>query len=261
MKVNSCQGIKGMDRKMAEEEMNMKITIGHLYPDLLNLYGDRGNIQCLLKRCEWREIEAEVISCEQEDIVDFSKLDIVLLGGGSDREQEIVCEKLKKVQPELKEYVENGGVLLALCGGYEMLGKQFIIEQKMTEGLSVLDISVEEGEGRLLGNVVLQSELADMPVVGFENHGGRMKIRGNKPLGKVLCGSGNDGVSGYEGLVYKNVIGTYLHGPLLPKNPQLADWLIAHALEKKYGEKVELQPLDDKDEQEANAYIFKKYVK
>ena len=108
---------------------------------------------------------------------------------------------------------------------------------------------------------MLQSDLFDMPIVGFENHGGRTRINGNKPLGKVLYGKGNDGQSGYEGVVYKNVIGTYLHGPLLPKNPQLADWLIRHALERKYGKEVELAPLDDSQEKEANDYIYHRFVR
>ena len=162
---------------------DMKITIGHLYPDLLNLYGDRGNIACLMKRCIWRGIEAETIEFNTGDQIDFSKLDIVL-----------------------------------------------------------------------------DSDLVDMPVVGFENHGGRTYLNGNKPFGKVLYGAGNDGKSGYEGVVYKNVIGTYLHGPLLPKNPQVSDYLIQKALERKYGE-VQLMPLDDSQEKEANDYIYHRFVK
>ena len=224
----------------------MKITIGHLYPDLLNLYGDRGNIQCLMKRCLWRGIEAETIAFELGDKIDFSKLDIVLLGGGSDREQMLVCEKLKEIQKDFKAYVEDNGVVIAICGGYQLLGNYY---------------KTEQGKGRLIGNIVMQSDLFDMPIVGFENHGGRTTIGNNKPLGKVLSGYGNDGQSGEEGVVYKNVIGTYLHGPLLPKNPQLADLLISRALEKKYGKKIELEKLDDSEEQEANSYIFHRFVK
>ena len=239
----------------------MKITIGHLYPDLLNLYGDRGNIQCLMKRCQWRGIEAETIPFELEDEIDFSKLDIVLLGGGSDREQMLVCEKLKEIQKDFKAYVENYGVVIAICGGYQLLGNYYKTEQGTMKGLELVDLYTEQGEGRLIDNIVLQSDLFDMPIVGFENHGGRTYIKDNKPLGKVLYGAGNDGKSGYEGVVYKNVIGTYLHGPLLPKNPQLADLLISRALEKKYGKKIELEKLDDSEEQEANSYIFHRFVK
>lgn len=239
----------------------MKITIGHLYPDLLNLYGDRGNIQCLMKRCQWRGIEAETIAFEINDTIDFSKLDIVLLGGGSDREQMLVCSKLREIRQDFKEYVEQDGVVIAICGGYQLLGNYYDTDQGKIEGLELADMYTEQGEGRLISNIVLQSDLFDMPIVGFENHGGRTYINNNKPLGKVLYGSGNDGKSGYEGIVYKNVIGTYLHGPLLPKNPQLADWLIQHALERKYGKKVTLEPLDDSQEKEANAYVYHRFVK
>ena len=239
----------------------MKITIGHLYPDLLNLYGDRGNIQCLMKRCLWRGIEAETIAFELGDKIDFSKLDIVLLGGGSDREQMLVCEKLKEIQKDFKAYVEDNGVVIAICGGYQLLGNYYKTDQGMIEGLKLVDMSTEQGKGRLIGNIVMQSDLFDMPIVGFENHGGRTTIGNNKPLGKVLSGYGNDGQSGEEGVVYKNVIGTYLHGPLRPKNPQLADLLISRALEKKYGKKIELEKLDDSEEQEANSYIFHRFVK
>ena len=239
----------------------MKITIGHLYPDLLNLYGDRGNIQCLMKRCLWRGIEAETIAFELGDKIDFSKLDIVLLGGGSDREQMLVCEKLKEIQKDFKAYVEDNGVVIAICGGYQLLGNYYKTDQGMIEGLKLVDMSTEQGKGRLIGNIVMQSDLFDMPIVGFENHGGRTTIGNNKPLGKVLSGYCNDGQSGEEGVVYKNVIGTYLHDPLLPKNPQLADLLISRALEKKYGKKIELEKLDDSEEQEANSYIFHRFVK
>lgn len=239
----------------------MKLTIGHLYPDLLNLYGDRGNIQCLMKRCLWRGIEAETVSFELDDKIDFSNLDIVLLGGGSDREQMLVCEKLKEIQKDFKEYVEQDGVVIAICGGYQLLGNYYNTEKGKMEGLSLVDMYTEQGENRLIDNIVLQSELFDMPIVGFENHGGRTFIGENSPLGKVLYGSGNDGKSGYEGVVYKNVIGTYLHGPLLPKNPQLADELILRALRKKYGKDVTLAPLDDSQEKAANDYIYNRFVK
>ena len=239
----------------------MKLTIGHLYPDLLNLYGDRGNIQCLMKRCQWRGIEAETISFELNDTIDFSGLDIVLLGGGSDREQMLVCEKLRELQGAFKAYVENNGVVIAICGGYQLLGNYYKTDQGMIKGLELVDMHTEQQEGRLISNIVLKSDLFDMPVVGFENHGGRTFIGNNQPLLKVLYGAGNDGQTGYEGVVYKNVIGTYLHGPLLPKNPQLADWLITQALRRKYGESLQLEPLDDTQEKEANDYIYKRFVK
>lgn len=238
----------------------MKLTIGHLYSDLLNLYGDRGNIQCMMKRCEWRGIEAETISFESDDEIDFSKLDIVLLGGGSDREQRLVCEKLKKIRDNFRDYVENNGVVIAVCGGFQLLGNYYAAADGMMEGLGIVDIETNSGKDyRLIDNIVLESELFSMPVVGFENHAGRTNIKNCRPFGKVIYGSGNNGESGYEGIIYKNVIGTYLHGPLLPKNPQVCDYLIQKALERKYQKKIVLQPLDDKEEIEANTYIYERF--
>lgn len=237
----------------------MKLTIGHLYPDLLNLYGDRGNIQCFIKRLQWRGMEAEVIPFLSGDSIDFSKLDIVLLGGGSDREQELVCGHLKDIRQDFKDYVENDGVVLAVCGGYQLLGKYYKTEKKMIEGLSILDITTEWEPERLIRNIVLNSPLFDTPVVGFENHGGRTYIGDHTPFGKVFYGLGNTGKSGYEGVVYKNVIGTYLHGPLLPKNPHVCDYLLERALKKKYGGDVRLDPLPDELVHLANSYIVDRY--
>lgn len=237
----------------------MKLTIGHLYPDLLNLYGDRGNIQCFRKRLEWRGIEAEVIPVLSGDKIDFSCLDIVLLGGGSDREQELVCGYLKDIRDDFKQYVEEDGVVLAVCGGYQLLGKYYKTPTKTIEGLSILDITTEWEPERLVKNIILNSPLFDMPVVGFENHGGRTYIGDYTPFGKVFFGYGNTGKSGYEGVVYKNVIATYLHGPLLPKNPQVCDYLLERALKRKYGDGVELEPLADELERSANSYIAERY--
>lgn len=239
----------------------MNITIGHLYPDLLNLYGDRGNIQCMKKRCEWRGIEVQVKEFQLEDSIDFSELDIVLLGGGSDREQSLVCERLQEIRGDFKSYVEDYGVVIAVCGGYQLLGEYYQTEEETIPGLHLVDLHTIQKPGRLIDNIVLQSDLFSMPVVGFENHGGRTYIGSNQPFGRVLYGSGNDGESGYEGVVYKNVIGTYLHGPLLPKNPQVCDWLIAKAIERKTGKAEELSPLDDSQEEEANAYMVSRLIK
>ena len=150
----------------------MKLTIGHLYPDLLNLYGDRGNIQCMMKRCEWRGIEAETIEFALEDSVNFSSLDIVLLGGGSDREQMIVCSKLRSIQENFKSYVEDGGSVLAVCGGYQLLGHYYKTDEGTIEGLSLVDLYTEQGSPRLIDNIVLENPDFALPIVGFENHGG-----------------------------------------------------------------------------------------
>ena len=191
----------------------MKLTIGHLYPDLLNLYGDRGNIQCMTKRSLWRGIEAETIEFSLEDHIDFSNLDIVLLGGGSDREQMLVCNKLRSIQKDFKNYIEDGGSVIAVCGGYQLLGHYYKTSEGTMEGLSLVDLHTEQGEPRLIDNIILE-----------------------------------------------NVIGTYLHGPLLPKNPHICDYLLSNALERKYG-KGDLTPLDDDLEVKANQYIYNRFVK
>lgn len=238
--------------------MSRKIVIGHLYPALLNLYGDSGNIASLTKRCEWRGIEAEVRTYDVGDEIDFEQLDIILLGGGSEREEKLVCEALKAQKMKLKTYIEESGVLLAVCGGYQMLGTSYETADETVEGLGLLDVRAIYDKERLMGNAVVKSELADMPLVGFENHNGRMQIGSYQALGQVVSGKGNDGESGTEGVVYKNTIGTYLYGPFLPKNPQLCDWLLQKALEKKYGA-FELETLDDTMEKEANAYMVKRF--
>lgn len=239
--------------------MCMKLTIGHLYPDLLNLYGDRGNIQCFRKRLEWRGMEAEVLPFLSGEEIDFSKLDIVLLGGGSDREQELVCGYLQEIKEAFKEYVENNGVVLAVCGGFQLLGKYYKTKDKLIEGAGILDITTEWEPKRLIRNIVLNSPLFDTPIVGFENHGGRTHIGNHTPFGKVFYGLGNTGKSGYEGVVYKNVIATYLHGPLLPKNPHVCDYLLERALQKKYDQDIKLKALPDDLEHKANSYITDRY--
>ena len=238
----------------------MKIRIGHLYPDLLNLYGDRGNIQCLKKRMQWRGIDAEVQEFQITDTISFLDLDIVLLGGGSDREQMLGCEKLKTIRQDFKEYVEDNGVVIAVCGGYQLLGHYYDTDDGRIEGLSLVDLYTEQGTPRLISNIVIQNDLFPYPIVGFENHGGRTFIGDNKPLGKVLFGYGNNETEKAEGVLYKNVIGTYLHGPLLPKNPHICDYLIKNALERKYGTS-DLSPLDDEQELQANRYIVERFVK
>ena len=240
----------------------MELNICHLYPDILNLYGDRGNIITMKRRMEDRGIKVNVEGCSIGETLDANRYDIFFIGGGQDFEQEVLLKDLGTGKAaEIRAAVEDEKTFLAICGGYQLLGNYYKTDQGMIKGLELVDMYTEQGEGRLISNIILQSELFDMPVVGFENHGGRTCINNNKPLGKVLYGSGNDGKSGYEGVVYKNVIGTYLHGPLLPKNPQLADWLILHALQKKYGEQTELTPLDDSQEKEANDYICHRFLK
>lgn len=227
----------------------MKITIGHLFPDLLNLYGDRGNIYSLTQRCNWRSIETQVIKYKLDDDIDFSNLDIVFIGGGSDREQLLVGKKLLDIKNDFSQYIENEGVTITICGGYQLLGHYYKLENQTINALGILDIYTEAEEGRLIGNVVINSDYLGekSTLVGFENHGGRTYINDHTPLGTIIKGFGNNGKDGGEGVIYKNTIGTYLHGPLLPKNPNLTDYLLLKCLEKKYDFKK-----DDFDKLELN---------
>lgn len=240
----------------------LRLTIGHLFPDLLNLYGDRGNILALKNRLCWRGMEAEVVEVTKDDPVALAKMDIVFLGGGSDREQRLVCGRLREMRQDFRAYVEDGGVLAAVCGGYQLLGNYYRLADETIPGLELLDIYTESGQGRLIGNVVLESAFAGgkATVVGFENHGGRTYTGDYEPFGRVLSGFGNNGNDQKEGVIYKNVLGTYLHGPLLPKNPAVADELLSRALERKYGRKMALEPLDDALELEAHQYIVKRFA-
>lgn len=241
-----------------------RLNIVHLYPDLLNLYGDRGNIQCMRMRCKWRGIDANVIECSLDDHPELASADIVLLGGGSDREQQIVCTRLQKIRRDLHDYVEDGGSLLAICGGYQLLGHYYDTSDGRMEGLSLVDLYTEQGSPRMISNIVLKNEsLPDaLPyeIVGFENHGGRTYIGSNTPFGRVLYGHGNNGKDACEGVLYRGVIGTYLHGPLLPKNPHVCDLLLQRALYRKYGISLTDFPApDDSLEREANRAVVTRF--
>ena len=222
------------------------LRIVHLYPDALNLYGDGGNIASLAKRCAWRGIPTRVDQVLMGQELDLSDADIVLLGGGSDRDQLAVAEELRGQREKLAAYVGEGGVLLAICGGYQLLGHSYMMGERQVEGLHVLDLETVAGDTRLIGNVAVDSPVCGRPIVGFENHAGRTHLgAGEKPLGRALvAGTGNNGGDGGEGVLHGGVIGTYLHGPILPKNPGVTDWLIARALERR-GVAAELAPLDD----------------
>ncbi len=228
------------------------VRIAHLYPELLNLYGDSGNIITLAKRLEWRGLTPKIAEVSIDDTPSFKEVDLVFIGGGSDREQRIVCEKLLAQKAELAAYVADGGVLLAVCGGYQLLGHSYLMGDEKVEGLGLVDLYTDRGNPRLIGNIATQSDLSPQPIVGYENHGGRTHLgAGVRPLGKVLFGHGNDGTTGYEGCWQDNVVGTYIHGPLLPKNPGVTDALLSAALERRYGDGA-LEPLDDTVELAAN---------
>lgn len=235
----------------------MELNICHLYPDLLNVYGDVGNILILKNRAESRGIKVNIINISINDAFNGDDMDIVFFGGGQDYEQSIVSEDFKtNKKDEISRYIENEKVLLAICGGYQLLGKHYIAPNgEKLEGLGILDIYTEGGEKRLIGNTVIFNEEYNETYVGFENHSGRTYINELKPLGKCLHGYGNNGEDGYEGCIYKNTFCTYFHGSLLSKNPELADRMLELALEKKYGN-VELEKLEDTFEQNAKEHII-----
>lgn len=235
--------------------MRNRIRIAHLFPELLNLYGDGGNVCVLRKRCLWRGLDVELVPVRYGERPSFSDIDIAFIGGGSDREQRIVCDSLLGCREELAAYVRDEGVLLAVCGGYQLLGHSYLMGEELVKGLSLVDLYTDRGSPRLTGNIMVESPLVPDPIVGYENHGGRTHLGPSvEPLGRVAHGFGNDGVSGFEGCRWKNVVGTYVHGPLLPKNPSLADWLIRKALARR-GFDGALAPLDDRAELGANAVM------
>ncbi|EMT39661.1 hypothetical protein SAMN04244560_00740 [Thermoanaerobacter thermohydrosulfuricus] len=242
----------------------MKLVVGHMYPDLLNLYGDIGNIVALKKRCEWRKIEIEIKPITLDYTEEFTDIDLLFLGGGSDREQKIVSDDLKnKKGKNLKTAIEDGLTVLAICGGYQLLGEYYqTLAGSKLEGLGILKAWTIAGNRRMIGNIVIDTNIADknFKMVGFENHSGKTFLEKMEPLGKVIIGNGNNGEDKTEGCIYKNVYGTYLHGPVLPKNPEFADILIETALKRKYG-KVELTPLDDSLEQQAKQSLIERFVK
>jgi len=236
--------------------MAMKLRVAHLYPKLMNIYGDRGNILCLQRRCRERGIEFEVDALEPGDRLQPKAYDLIFIGGAQDREQRRVADDLLKVKGKaLRDAVEAGVTVLAVCGGYQLMGKFYrTAEGEELPGVSILDLwTVHPGERakRFIGNVVV--EWSGTTLVGFENHGGRTYLgAGATALGKVVTGFGNNGQDGGEGAVYRNTFGTYLHGSLLPKNPRFADHLLQTALRRRYGE-VSLATLDDAVEEAAHA--------
>lgn len=255
--------------------LNPQLTIGWLYPQLMSTYGDRGNIIVLQKRCEWRGIRTEIVNIGQTTLnSQLPTLNLLFGGGAQDREQEIVMSDLQKKKNTIKKLIDNNMPALFVCGAPQLMGHYYEPSAgKRIEGLGIFDMYTKHPgpkDDRLIGNVVaeiysenlstLNSQFSTFGyVVGFENHGGRTYLgKSTKPFAKVLKGSGNNGEDGTEGVVYKNAIGTYLHGPLLPKNPQIADWLIAKALEVKYKKQINLENLDDDLEEKARNAILTK---
>ena len=235
------------------------IRVGHLYPDYLNIYADRGNIAVLARRAAWRGHDLRVTAIGVGDPVRPGDHDLLYVGGGQDREQALVARDLAAKAEPLREALDRGAALLAVCGGYQLLGRGYRgFHGEDMPGAGVLPLETVAGERRLIGDVLLECELEPgwrETLAGFENHAGRTKLdSGAAPLGRVVAGFGNDGESGYEGCRLGRAIGTYLHGPLLPRNPWLADWLLAQALAHAGGgEPPELAPLGDELEADAHA--------
>lgn len=229
------------------------VRILHLYPEVMNIYGDMGNVIALRKRLEWRGYQVHYERLGPGQDLDLAGVDIVFGGGGQDVGQERIAADLGRHRAALRDAAARGSVMLVVCGMFQLFGHRFVTAGG-TEipGVSVLDLETIAGSRRLIGNVVLRSSWGR--IVGFENHSGRtIRAPGLPPLGVVEKGFGNDGVSREEGAVFRNVFGTYLHGSLLPKNPRLADELLGRALSRRAGEPVTLEPLDDHLEDAAAA--------
>ena len=236
----------------------MRIVVGHLYPDYLNIYADRGNIAVLSRRAAWRGHELEVRSVSVGDALDPGEHDLLYVGGGQDREQALVAQDLVAKADGVREAVAAGAALLAVCGGYQLLGRSYRdLHGAELPGIGVFPFDTVAGDTRMIGDVLLECELepgVHRTLAGFENHAGRTHLdAGAEPLGRVVAGFGNDGESGREGCRVGRALGTYLHGPLLPRNPWLADWLLTQALAHRHGEVPELEPLADELEAEAHA--------
>lgn len=258
--------------------ISYQLTIGWLYPELMSTYGDRGNITVLTKRCEWRNIKITIKRITLiSKIEDLISCDLIFMGGAQDTQQEIVNQDLfEKKGDTLKKLIEDRTPGLFICGAYQFLGKYYkTADGIVLPGLGIFSCFTEnpgEKVPRLTGNVIVKvhgshftvhnntindERITNIQIVGFENHGGRTYLENKSmALGTVEKGYGNNGSDKTEGIIYKNSIGTYLHGPILPKNPEIADWLIQKALEKKYGGKINLEELDDSLENKAKAFIL-----
>lgn len=246
----------------------MELKLMYLYPNIMNFSGSRGNVIALHQRCAWRGMKLSVTEVGLEEAPEFTDFDLVYLGGGRDRDQLRIETDLRKTKADsLKTAVENGLVMLAICGGMQMLGEYCRpLRGPIIQGIGLLDLRTEGDARRPAGDIITQAEFESdkkITMIGFESHSGRTYIGPDcKMLGKVIRGFGNNGEDGGEGIRYRNCFGTYLHGPVLPRNPEFADYLILLALRRKYG-KVELSPLDDSLEQATKTYmknrIFTRY--
>jgi CobQ-like glutamine amidotransferase family enzyme len=246
---------------VSTKETGMVLKIGHLYPTLMSVAADRGNLFSIQKRCQWRGIATEVEQIFVKQTPDFTRYDIILIHGAADREMEIASRDIQLKASSLHEAAEAGTVFLSVCAGFQLLGHYYKpFQGPELKGVGLLDLYTEGGSTRFMTHMALECDFAETGkkvLVGYENHSGRTYLGPKaQPLGKVLAGWGNNGKDGYEGAQYKNVFGTYLHGPVLPKNPWFTDLLIQRALERRYG-KVELETLEDSIENEAHDAALK----
>ena len=230
----------------------MELKICHMYPDVLNLYGDGGNIICMKKRLNWRGIEASVTKLPIGERASLADFDIVFIGGGQDFEQEVLLDDLHRGKDrEIISAIDDGVVFLTICGGYQMMGSYYeTYDGKRYDFIGAVDLYTVGSKQRMIGNYKFRcaDDAGGSVVVGFENHSGKTYLgAGAKPLGQVLAGFGNNGEDGTEGVRHKNLFGCYCHGPMLPKNPAFCDMLLQTALERRYGA-VTLDPLDDRAE-------------
>lgn len=236
---------------------NHTVRLCHLYPTMMNIYADRGNIAVFEKRLAWRNMSLQITPVGLGDTIEPGAHDLYYLGGGQDRDQNLVAQDLVRHTDVLRAAADAGAAQLYVCGGIQLAGRHYVTaDGTELPGVGVLDLVTEAGDTRLIGDLVIDAvvEGTTQRVVGYENHAGRTRLGpGCSPLGRVVSGHGNDGTSGHEGATVRHVIGTYLHGPLLPKNPWLADVLLGWALEHRYGMDVALRPLEDAIEARAHA--------
>jgi CobQ-like glutamine amidotransferase family enzyme len=262
--------------------MSYRLRLAHVYPEQMNIYGDRGNILALTQRCAWRGITVDLLPIGLGVEVDWHTIDLAFFGGGQDSGQALIADDFVQRQgPALRAAIDDGLVLLSICGGYQLLGHYFMTHTgERLPGVGAIDVHTVGGDVRLIGNIVieasglelescdrarqptsLKSLAAGLKLVGFENHSGRTYLgAGVRPLGQVLVGHGNNGEDQTEGAVYRNTFGCYMHGSLLPKNPQFADHLIGLALRRRYGSDAALAPLDDRLEVAAQRTIVERLV-
>ena len=251
--------------------MNYKLTIAWLYPDLMSTYGDRGNIYCLTRRCQWRGIGVSVLPITLENNKqDLKKTDLIFMGGVQDRQQRVAADDfIQNKGPILKEMIKKNIPALFVCAAYQAAGHYYKPYQgDPIPGASIFDLHTEhpgDQKQRLISNcaakIINPTGLKGITIVGFENHGGRTYLGPKmKPLAEVLAGGGNNGDDGFEGGICRNAIGSYYHGPFLPKNWLVADWLIGRALEKKYGKEIKLSLLPDSEEKQAHQAILEKII-